>query len=108
MNYKNPDSSRKTFDKIFKTVLEQADVILYVLDARDPTGTRSREVERQIMSTASGSKRLILILNKIDLIPPSVLKAWLVALKTVLSHNSATSVHAGQQCPYIRSQTANT
>lgn len=81
INYKNPDSSRKTFDKIFKTVLEQADVILYVLDARDPTGTRSREVERQVMSAASGSKRLILILNKIDLIPPPVLKAWLVHLR---------------------------
>lgn len=80
-NYKNPDSSRKTFDKIFKTVLEQADVILYVLDARDPAGTRSREVERQIMSAASGSKRLILILNKIDLVPPPVLKAWLVHLR---------------------------
>lgn len=80
-NYKNPDSSRKTFDKIFKTVLEQADVILYVLDARDPTGTRSREVERQIMSAASGSKRLILVLNKIDLIPPPVLKAWLAHLR---------------------------
>lgn len=80
-NYKNPDSSRKTFDKIFKTVLEQADVILYVLDARDPTGTRSREVERQVMSAASGSKRLILILNKIDLIPPPVLKAWLLHLR---------------------------
>ena len=80
-NYRNPDSSRRTFDKIFKTVLEQADVILYVLDARDPTGTRSREVERQIMSAASGSKRLILVLNKIDLIPPPVLKAWLLHLR---------------------------
>lgn len=80
-NYRNPDSSRKTFDKIFKTVLEQADVILYVLDARDPTGTRSREVERQVMSAAFGTKRLILILNKIDLIPPPVLKEWLLHLR---------------------------
>ena len=80
-DYRSPDSSRKTFDKIFKTVLEQADVIIYVLDARDPAGTRSREVERQIMSTASGSKRLILVLNKIDLIPPPVLKGWLVHLR---------------------------
>jgi nuclear GTP-binding protein len=80
-NYRNPDSSRKTFDKIFKTVLEQADVILYVLDARDPAGTRSREVERQVMSAASGSKRLILILNKIDLVPAPVLKAWLLHLR---------------------------
>jgi nuclear GTP-binding protein len=77
----NPDSSRRAFDKIFKQVLEAADVILYVLDARDPDGTRSREVERQIMAAASGSKRLILVLNKIDLVPPSVLKGWLTHLR---------------------------
>lgn len=75
------DSSRKAFDKIFQQVVEQADVVLYVLDARDPEGTRSKEVERQIMSAAGGSKRLILILNKIDLIPPPTLKAWLVHLR---------------------------
>ena len=80
-DHRNPDSSRKSFDKIFKQVLEAADVILYVLDARDPDGTRSREVERQIISAASGSKRLILVLNKIDLIPPVVLKGWLTHLR---------------------------
>ncbi|KAI9172081.1 Nuclear GTP-binding [Paramyrothecium foliicola] len=69
-------SSRKTYDKVFKQVIEQADVVLYVLDARDPEGTRSREVERSIMAAASGGKRLILILNKIDLVPPKVLQAW--------------------------------
>ncbi len=79
--YKNCDSSRRAFDKIFKQVLEAADVILYVLDARDPEGTRSQEVERQIMAAENGSKRLILILNKIDLVPPPVLKAWLVYLR---------------------------
>ena len=75
------ESSRRAFDKIFKQVLEASDVILYVLDARDPQGTRSQEVERQIMASASGSKRLILILNKIDLIPPPILKGWLVHLR---------------------------
>jgi nuclear GTP-binding protein len=80
-DYRNPDSSRKAFDKIFKQVLEAADVILYVLDARDPDGTRSREVEREIMAAASGSKRLILVLNKIDLVPPQVLKGWLTHLR---------------------------
>jgi nuclear GTP-binding protein len=80
-DHRNPDSSRRAFDKIFKQVLEAADVILYVLDARDPDGTRSREVERQIMSAASGSKRLILVLNKIDLVPPGILKGWLTHLR---------------------------
>lgn len=75
------ESSRKAFDKVFKQVAEAADVILYVLDARDPEGTRSKEVERQIMAAEGGSKRLILILNKIDLVPPPVLKAWLIHLR---------------------------
>lgn len=80
-DHRNPDSSRKAFDKIFKQVMDAADVILYVLDARDPDGTRSREVERQIMAAESGSKRLILVLNKIDLVPPTVLKGWLTHLR---------------------------
>ncbi|KAK1757473.1 P-loop containing nucleoside triphosphate hydrolase protein [Echria macrotheca] len=74
-------SSRKAFDKVFKQVVEQADVVLYVLDARDPEGTRSRDVERSVMAAASGGKRLILILNKVDLIPPPVLRAWLAHLR---------------------------
>ena len=78
---RNPDSSRKAFDKIFKQVLEAADVILYVLDARDPEGTRSREIERQVMAAQGGEKRLILVLNKIDLVPPEVLTGWLKHLR---------------------------
>jgi nuclear GTP-binding protein len=74
-------TSRKTYDKVFKSVVEQADVVLYVLDARDPEGTRSRDVERSVMAAASGGKRLILILNKIDLIPPKVLREWLIYLR---------------------------
>ena len=75
------ESSRRAFDKVFKQVVEAADVVLYVLDARDPEGTRSREVERMIMATQGGQKRLILLLNKIDLVPPVVLKGWLLHLR---------------------------
>lgn len=75
------DVSRRAFDKVFKQVVEAADVILFVLDARDPEGTRSREVERMIMTADGAQKRLILILNKIDLVPSSVLKGWLVYLR---------------------------
>ncbi|KAK3336017.1 P-loop containing nucleoside triphosphate hydrolase protein [Cercophora scortea] len=74
-------SSRKAFDKVFKQVVDQADVILYVLDARDPEGTRSRDVERSVRRAAGGGKRLILILNKVDLVPPPVLHGWLAHLR---------------------------
>jgi nuclear GTP-binding protein len=74
-------TSRKAYDKVFKDVVEQADVVLYVLDARDPDGTRSRDLERSVMASASGGKRLILVLNKIDLVPSKVLTGWLVHLR---------------------------
>ena len=80
-NPHSQESSRRAFDKVFKTVLSSADILLYVLDARDPNGTRSRDIERQVMAADAGSKRLILILNKIDLVPPPVLKAWLLHLR---------------------------
>lgn len=75
------DSSRKQFDKIYKQVVDSADVVLYVLDARDPIGTRSKEVEQMVMSADGGAKRLIFILNKIDLVPPPVLRQWLINLR---------------------------
>lgn len=75
------DSSRKQFDKVYKQVVEAGDVILYVLDARDPEGTRSKEVEEMVMAADKGSKRMIFVLNKIDLVPPPVLRSWLVHLR---------------------------
>ncbi|KAL8910788.1 MAG: hypothetical protein Q9171_003967 [Xanthocarpia ochracea] len=75
------DSSRRSFDKVYKTILSSSDIILYVLDARDPNGTRSQEVEREITAADSGSKRLILILNKIDLVPPPIVQSWLKYLR---------------------------
>ena len=75
------DSSRKQFDKVYKQVVDSADVVLYVLDARDPTGTRSKEVEQMVMAADAGCKRLIFILNKIDLVPPPALRSWLIHLR---------------------------
>lgn len=75
------DSSRKQFDKVYKQVVDAADVVLYVLDARDPVGTRSKEVEQMVMAADAGSKRMIFILNKIDLVPPPVLRSWLIFLR---------------------------
>ena len=60
-------------------LINTSDVLLYVLDARDPPGTRSTQIEQQI--TFDPDKRLILVLNKIDLVPTAVLSGWLSFLR---------------------------
>lgn len=72
------EKSRKAYDKVFKTVVEASDVILYVLDARDPESTRSKKVEEAVLQNPD--KRLILVLNKVDLVPTNVLKQWMNVL----------------------------
>jgi nuclear GTP-binding protein len=61
------DTSRKTYNKEFKKVVEQADIVLYILDARDPEGTRSKDIESMIRESPNGEKQLLLILNKIGI-----------------------------------------
>ena len=73
------DNSRKAYMKELRKVVDNADVILEVLDARDPLGCRNREIEDQIVSCSG--KRLVLILNKIDLVPSHVLMPWLNELR---------------------------
>ena len=68
------DSSRKSYFKDLLKVVESADIILEVLDARDPLGYKSQELENKVLSY--GSKKLILVLNKIDLVPGDIIQAW--------------------------------
>ncbi|KAL8281448.1 hypothetical protein RQP46_006132 [Phenoliferia psychrophenolica] len=75
------DASLKLHAKSLRKVLEASDVLIEVLDARDPVGTRCRAVERELRSLDGGRKKLILVLNKIDLVPPPVVQAWLAHLR---------------------------
>lgn len=45
-------------------VVEYSDVILEVLDARDPLGCRCFQMEEDVLQ-AEGNKKLVLVLNKI-------------------------------------------
>jgi nuclear GTP-binding protein len=58
------DSSDRAFYKDLVKVIEASDVILEVLDARDPLGTRCVDIEKMVMKSGP-DKRLVLLLNKI-------------------------------------------
>ncbi|XP_033876939.2 guanine nucleotide-binding protein-like 3 [Acipenser ruthenus] len=77
----NKDKNSKTlFCSELKKVIEASDVILEVLDARDPLGCRCLQVEETILNL-EGKKQLILVLNKIDLVPKDNVEKWLKYLQ---------------------------
>ena len=59
--------SKRIWGELYK-VIDSSDVVVQVLDARDPMGTRSRFVETHLKKNAP-HKHLIFVLNKCDLIP---------------------------------------
>uniref|UniRef100_A0A0F7Z7K0 Guanine nucleotide-binding protein-like 3 n=1 Tax=Crotalus adamanteus TaxID=8729 RepID=A0A0F7Z7K0_CROAD len=69
-------NSKKSFCGELKKVIEASEVILEILDARDPLGCRCPQVE-QLIAQSDGRKKIILVLNKIDLIPKENLENWL-------------------------------
>ena len=62
--------SKRIWNELYK-VIDSSDVVIHVLDARDPEGTRCRSVEKYIKEEAP-HKHLVFILNKCDLVPTSV------------------------------------
>jgi nuclear GTP-binding protein len=71
------DSSDRAFYKDLKKVIEASDVILEVLDARDPLGTRCVDIEKMVMESGP-DKRLVLLLNKIGNFPAHLFLFFLV------------------------------
>ncbi|ULU04437.1 hypothetical protein L5515_013446 [Caenorhabditis briggsae] len=72
------DKTIKAYASEVRKTIEIADVIIQVLDARDPLGSRSKSVEEQVLK---GGKRLVLLLNKIDLVPRENVQKWLEYLR---------------------------
>jgi len=83
-NGKMTDKSAKAYYREFTKVIEAADVVLQVCDARDPMGTRCKQVEETVMNSTSKGKRLVLVLNKADLVPKENLEQWLKYLRREL------------------------
>ncbi|NWS37429.1 GNL3 protein, partial [Probosciger aterrimus] len=73
-------NSKESFCRELRKVIEASDVVLEVLDARDPMGCRCPQLEEAV-TCSGGGKKLVLVLNKIDLVPKENLEKWLNYLK---------------------------
>lgn len=59
--------TRRVMGEVYK-VIDSSDVIVEVLDARDPLGTRSRRIE-EFIAKETPHKHLVFLINKCDLVP---------------------------------------
>ncbi len=72
--------TRRAFYRHVRSLLERSDILLEVLDARDPLACRAPAIEALALA-ADPPKRVVLVLNKIDLVPPAAVTAWLAYLR---------------------------
>lgn len=87
--------SKRIWQELYK-VLDCSDVVIQVLDARDPMGTRSKHVEKHIKENAA-HKHLIFVLNKVDLVLPWVTKRWVALLS---KEYPTLAFHANVEKPF--------
>lgn len=72
--------SKRIWGELYK-VIDSSDVVIQVLDARDPMGTRSSHIEN-FLRKEKPHKHLILLLNKCDLVPAWITKSWVSILSS--------------------------
>ncbi|CBZ23403.1 putative GTPase [Leishmania mexicana MHOM/GT/2001/U1103] len=87
--------SNRIWCELYK-VIDSSDVVLYVVDARDPMGTRSAFLE-DFMRREKKYKHFVLVLNKCDLVPLWATARWL----QILSKDYPTiAFHASVNHPF--------
>ncbi|KAL6122078.1 hypothetical protein NUSPORA_00926 [Nucleospora cyclopteri] len=66
--------SKRIWNELYK-VLDSSDVVIHVVDARDPLGTKCNQITEYL--SKKKHKHLVFVLNKVDLVPTSVTASWL-------------------------------
>lgn len=88
----NAGQSKRIWNELYK-VIDSSDVVVYVLDVRDPMGTRCAHIEN-FLRKEKAHKHLFFILNKVDLVPIWVTQRWVAILSkeypTIAFHASMT------------------
>ncbi|GAB6024599.1 Viral Genome polyprotein [Chamberlinius hualienensis] len=87
--------SRRVWNELYK-VIDSSDVIVQVLDARDPLGTRSPKVE-EFLRKDKPFKQLFFLLNKCDLVPTWATKKWVAVLS---AEYPTMAFHASLRNPF--------
>jgi hypothetical protein len=86
--------SKRIWSELYK-VIDSSDVLVQVLDARDPDGTRCRRIEEELKQKDRRHKHMIIVLNKCDLVPTWVTRRWVRILSasypTLAFHASITN-----------------
>ncbi|KAG1772037.1 P-loop containing nucleoside triphosphate hydrolase protein [Suillus occidentalis] len=78
---KTKEQIRRHYVRMLHKVIDQSDIVILVLDARDPEGCRSRLVEEEVRRRESEGKKLVFVLNKIDLVSKENAQQWLRYLR---------------------------
>lgn len=66
---KTKEQLRRHYIRALHKVIDESDIVILVLDARDPEGCRSRLVEEEVRRRESEGKKLVFVLNKIGAFP---------------------------------------
>jgi len=87
-------TSKRIWNELYK-VIDASDVVVQVLDVRDPMGTRCKRIEDELKRKERRHKHMVLILNKCDLVPTWVTRRWVKLLSreypTLAFHASITN-----------------
>ncbi|WAR05100.1 NOG2-like protein [Mya arenaria] len=110
-----PDFKDETLEFVFKAgqskriwnelhkVIDSSDILINVLDARDPNGTRCYQVE-EFLKKEKPHKHIIFVLNKVDLVPVWVTQKWVAILSAI---HPTLAFHASIMNPFGKGSLIN-